>query len=442
MSDNIRDMKKFFLIAAAVAMSAACTGFGDDDPSNDGSGIELIGAYDDYDLSCDKDTVRFDVVAVKGNDYASWIATSDSDWLEIVPKEGAGPANVELRAAANPGNAVRKAEVSFRSGSSSVTISVGQSLNAGALPAESWYSTRYQDRTDRELAGLRGPVKSIFENQYTTYDKYYYDEAGHLIKEEYHNLDRNSVEVMWEHEYDSEGHRTRSYFKDSDGNPARVITYEYANKGKYVATDPSIWVQTLYTSGKGFPLSVWKDLSAMHYVDDTIVYYEKQDYTYEFKSDGVLTITTSCQIGRDAEPEVHSYTVVYNGDYPASNADQRVTATFASNGMPLTYSEGDGSRTFSFEPNDKVLVTREMHDKNPGGFVSTYWAEYLYNSNMDMVQYKRAHYAADQVYYDIFSKYWYDSYGNWVRREGTDQAAMQHDQIYSAREGRTIEYYR
>lgn len=437
------NMRKFFTILAAAAVFASCDAIeGDsDNPGKDSPQIFFVGNEDSYSLSCDKDTARFTVFAVEGDNLAEWSASSDADWITVVPSGSTDREDIEIRAAANPEGKVRSAKVTFKAGNSKKTISVEQSLNAGAMPAESWYSARYQDRTDRELAGLRGPVKSIFENQYSTYYKYYYDEAGHLIKEEYHNLDRNSVEVIWEHEYDSEGHRIRSHY-DSEGSPVRVITYEYANKGKYVATDPSSWVQTLYTSGMGFPLSVWKDLSAIHYVDDTLLYYEKQDYTYEFDTDGNLTITTSCQVGRDGTPEVSSYVVVYDGEYPASNADYRVTATFASNGMPLTYSEGGGSRTFSFEPNDKVLVTKEMHDSNPGGYVSTYWAEYLYNSNMDMVQYKRAHYAADLVYYDIFSKYWYDSYGNWVRREGTEQAAMQHDQIWDAREGRTIEYYR
>ena len=432
------------MIAAVAVLCAAC-GTESTDPDSPGNAkvqITLVGAQDSYSLSCDKDTVRFDVSAIDGDNFAEWKATADADWITIIPEGSDIREGVEIRAAANPTGSVRSAKVTFSAGGNKQTVSIGQSLNAGAMPAESWYSAKYQDRTDREIAGLRGPVKSIFENQYTTYDKYFYDEAGHLIKEEYHNLDRNSVEVKWQHEYDSEGHRIRSHYDDSDGNPAQVITYEYNNKGKYVATDPAIWVQPLYTSGKGFPLSVWKDLSAMHYVDDTVVYYEKQDYTYEFESDGRLKITTSYQNGRDGVPEVHTYYVTYEGSYPATNDDGRVTATFASNGMPLTYSEGGGSRTFSFEPNDKVLVTKEMHDKNPGGFVSTYWAEYLYNSNMDMIQYKRAHYAADQIYYDIFSKYWYDSYGNWVRREGTDQAAMQHDQVWTAREGRTIEYYR
>ena len=34
-----------------------------------------------------------------------------------------------------------------------------------------WYSTNYWDRTDREKAGLRGPVKKWHITNYTTYDE-------------------------------------------------------------------------------------------------------------------------------------------------------------------------------------------------------------------------------------------------------------------------------
>ena len=103
-----------------------------------------------------------------------------------------------------------KADIVIKSGKKEQTLKVSQSLYAGALPDEPWFSKSYIERTDREKAGFRGPVKSWCEVTYTTYHKYFYDEAGHLVKEEYHDTSNNSVEVRWVHTYDAQGRRIKS----------------------------------------------------------------------------------------------------------------------------------------------------------------------------------------------------------------------------------------
>ena len=60
-----------------------------------------------------------------------------------------------------------------------------------------WYSVNYWDRTDRQKAGLRGPVKKWHIDNYTTYFEYEYDAAGHLVRKAYFNTQNEGSNYEW-----------------------------------------------------------------------------------------------------------------------------------------------------------------------------------------------------------------------------------------------------
>lgn len=390
-----------------------------------------------FDMPCDKDTVRVQFTLHKGDDYnQAWTAESSASWCTVKPTSGTGGDVLQIMVADNGSADVRTATISLKSGSSVSTLTVNQSLFGGAKAAEPWFTTNYWERTDREKAGLRGPVKSIYEDHYTTFYKYYYDEAGHLVKEEYHNLTENTVEERWLYEYDSNGRLA----KKVSGDGVFTFTFEYGNTGKLVPTDPFNWVP-IYVSGKDYPLTIFKDLSAIHYLDNSPYYYEKADYTFEFGSDGNLTVTETFQNGMEGQPQAYTYHVQYENGYPVSNSEYGIAATYASNGMPLTLSEENGNVRFTFLSNDRELVTETRDEPEASGMLPELWSRWKYNANADVTERKHAFYSTDQVYWDSYDKYFYDARGNWIRRTETIEGAWQKGQRIPARVGRVIEYY-
>ena len=446
-------MKKFFLLLAStgVVFAVSCEGLLGGDPADDngngngGSGvvIHMDSAPSEIELSYESDTTLFFFYATKGDEPAAWKIASPGDWCKVEPAEGTGSSEVKVTVSENTSATPREGVLTISSGKKSVTLPVKQSLYAGALPAESWFTKYYFDRTDREQAGLRGPVKSWYVDTYTTYNKYFYDEQGHLTREEYHNTANNSVSGIWVHTYDAAGHRVSSVC-DYGENCARTFTFEYENTGKYVATDATNWIPTLYRSGKEFPLTIWKDLSAIHYVDDSPVYYEKSDYTFVFDADGNLTITTAYQRDRNPEAEktIENYLVVYADGLPVSCANGGVVnATYAQNGMPISLSDYRGERTYRFVPDAISLLIESFREPKAGGFAPLLWADYSYNSNGDILHRHHAFYSNDQLYDDYYTKYHYDAHGNWVQRIEEIEPAMQHGTHSKSRAGRVIEYY-
>ena len=408
--------------------------------------VDIVWIYGEKEnsLSCEKDTAKVSFAAHIGDNYdVEWKVETSESWCTVKPASGVGSGEIAVALAANDTPSPRSAKIAIKSGTSVTTFSVSQSLSGGAMPDESWFKTNYWERTDREKAGLRGPVKSWYEDHYTTFHKYYYDEKGHLVKDEYHNLDKNSVEVDWEYEYDSEGHLV----KQTSGVRGVGFSFEYKNNGKFVAADSFNWIP-VYISGKSFPLSIVKDLSAIHYLDDTVGYYEKKDMYYVFGEDGNLTITEYFQLGRDEEnpqKETHEYQVTYEDGYPVHFQTDyySTTSTYASNGMPLTLvNKGSGGNiSYSFYPNDKKLLTKRMDEPEATGFMPLIWDEYQYNTNSDITRRDHAFFSADQLYLDTYDKYVYDAHGNWIRRVETIEPGMQHGQRFPSNVGRVIEYY-
>ena len=215
----MKTIQKALLALIPAVLFVSCGETDPEDPDNGGNGgangkdktdIHMIDVLPLYELAADKDTalIRF-TVTLEDSD-ADWSISSSADWCKAEPASGKGLGEVNIIVTDNPTASERKADVVISAGKNTHIVKVSQCLYAGAMPDESWFSKPYYDRTDREKAGLRGPVKSWYNSTYTTYDKYYYDEAGHLVKEESYDTSDNSMEVDWVHSYDAQGRRIKS----------------------------------------------------------------------------------------------------------------------------------------------------------------------------------------------------------------------------------------
>jgi hypothetical protein len=156
-------------------------------------------------------------------------------------------------------------------------------------------------------------------------------------------------------------------------------------------------------------MSVWKDLSAIHYVDDSPGYYERSDIAFEFQSDGSLTMTETYNRERDgSNPNVSVYHIVYENGLPVSCPESKVAVTYDAKGLPATLSTEDGAKTWTFLGHPRVLLAATMKEPKAQGMVACFWANYSYNSNGDNTRFERAYFSADQVYNDYFGKCFYD----------------------------------
>lgn len=449
----MRSTYRFLSILAAAALFFACEPLDSDDSGNSGGGnntkdkteIHIIDGKALYELSAGKDTVAIRFTVILDEKDADWSIESSADWCKAEPASGTGLGEVNIVVGENSSASAREAEITIHGGKNSEVLKVKQCLYAGALPDESWFSKPYYERTDREKAGLRGPVKSWYVSTYTTYDKYYYDEAGHLVKEEYYNTTDNYMEVRWVHSYDAQGRRVKSeqsYGSDAEGG--RTFTFEYGNTGKLVATNAYHWIefQEGWVSGKNFPLSIWKDLSAIHYLDNSPFYYEREDIVFAFQPDGNLVITdTYCRNQDGSAPDVSVYHIAYENGLPVSCAESEVAVKYDDKGNPAELSVDGGAKTWTFLSHPRLLLPATMSEPKAQGMVAQFWARYFYNSNGDGTRFQRAYFSADQEYNDYYIKYFYDAHGNWIQRNETTEPAFQHGEHFTSTVNREIEYY-
>lgn len=439
---------KILFALAALALFSACETTDPDDPngnSKDKTDIYLLDNQQSYALAATKDTVVVRLTVTLNEKDTDWSVSTSKDWCKVEPASGTGYGEISIIVTDNEKASERNADVVISSGGATKTIKINQGLYAGALPAESWFSKPYVDRTDREKAGLRGPVKSWYESTYASYDKYTYDEAGHLVKEEWFNTDNNTVEVRWVHSYDARGRRVKSEYKyGSDSDGSRVFTFEYDNPGKLVATDAYNWIEYKdgWVSGKDFPMSTWKDLSAIRYVDDSPAYYERYDLVYAFQPDGSLVLTETYNRERDgSNPDVSVYHLAYENGRPVSCTESGVSVTYDADGNPASLRIEGGAKSWTFLAHPRVLLAATMDEPKAQGMVAEFWARYSYNGNGDETRREHAYFSADQVYNDFYGKYFYDSHGNWTQRTEYKEPAFQHGEHFKTTATRVIEYY-
>ena len=303
-----------------------------------------------------------------------------------------------------------------------------------------WYSTNFWERTDRERAGLRGPVKKWHISNYTTYDEYEYDAAGHLIREAYVNTDNPQNNHEWRYTYDSAGHRTRKEYFGSEDSPADYTIYEYDNPGKFVALE---WFM-MGPSVVGAEDGICKDLSKTIRVVEQPLSKNYSETSYTFGEDGNLTIRQSSYSINEGSTEKEGettleYTFVYEGGYPKSlSSDQLrfevVDITYYPNGMykdfeyleenAYNFETGKDRHTYKMLDNPRYLTVESFDLGGKASYMSLTpkWIRRTYDEHFDIVRNDESYgdddftEGAEPTYTDTWAEYTYDKYGNWTTR--------------------------
>ena len=303
-----------------------------------------------------------------------------------------------------------------------------------------WYSTNFWDRTDREKAGLRGPVKKWHVSNYTTYDEYEYDREGRLVKESYVNIDNSESNYSWLYTYDNKGHCIKKESVGSSESAPDYTLYEYNNPGRYVALE---WF-AMGPEVSGAENGLQKDLSRSVRVIEQPFSKIYNETTYSFNSDGNLVIRqSSYEIYYNSEEreneQASEFTIVYENGYPKSLDSDKlrfkiVNITWYSNGMykDFVYKEenaynfetGWDIHTYKMLDNPRYLAVETF---DLGGRVSITsltpkWMRKSYDAHFDIVKneegYGEEAYTpgVEPTYTDTWTDYTYDKYGNWITR--------------------------
>ena len=299
---------------------------------------------------------------------------------------------------------------------------------------EDWYQTFFWDRTDRQKAGIRGPVKSIHRSTPIYSDDRYniftFDEAGHLIKNEYIQTDTDIYNHTYIYTYDQAGHRTSMEFKTPNGGCG--YTCEYNNGDRYVAVNGWNWIHmygVLMEQAGGYAdcedlVGIMKGLSRVHFERMDELWIDIRDYEYVFGEDGNLTITLTRSYGQERdnlsqETDTHYLTYkdglpvhcIYETDLGSSVID----VEWQSNGLPAKWMDA-GGETYEYAQSSRTVLPLKHY-----GYID--WGgmrgeEYFYDDHFDLV--KRSLDIDDQqfgLHYDDFTEYTYDKYGNWTSRK-------------------------
>lgn len=303
-----------------------------------------------------------------------------------------------------------------------------------------WYSTNFWDRTDRERAGLRGPVKKWHISNYTTYDEYEYDREGRLIKESYVNTQSPESNTTCIYTYDANGHCTKKEYVVSGDEAPDYTLYEYNNTGKYVALN---WFM-MGPEVSGAENGIQKDLSRSLRVIEQPFSKQYQEVTYTFDSDGNLVVRQSSyeiyQGSEEKENEESSeFTFIYENGYPKSLASDKlrfeiVDITWYPNGMykdfvykeenAFNFETGWDTHTYKMLDNPRYLAveTFDLEGKASISGLVPKWMRKTYDAHFDIVKneedYGDEDYTpgAEPSYTDTWTEYTYDKYGNWVTR--------------------------
>lgn len=326
-----------------------------------------------------------------------------------------------------------------------------------------WYSVNFWDRTDRQKAGLRGPVKKWHISQYTTYDEYEYDQAGHLIREAYVNTDDAERNHEWRYTYDAQGHLTKAEYFDvfcEDGQPSSYWVYEYENTGKYVAREWFMMGPEISDAENG----ICKDLSRAEYVIVQPLTSVFREYTYTFRNDSLVISEHSydLDLGSD-EPRndvSYEYAFAYENGLPKSLSTDKLrfqidNITYYSNGMykdfvyreenAYNFDTGWDVHTYKMLDNPRYL---EVDTFSLGGTASYMTltpqsVKVTYDSHYDLVRNEEWYTAKTDTaatFTDTWANYTYDKYGNWVTRDETIVARWT-GQVSTSTITRVMEYF-
>ena len=325
-----------------------------------------------------------------------------------------------------------------------------------------WYSVNYWDRTDRQKAGLRGPVKKWHISNYTTYDEYEYDLAGHLIRKAYVNIDNEDSNREWRYTYDAQGHCTKAEFFDvfCDGEPSEYWVYEYENTGRYVAREWFMMGPEISDAENG----ICKDLSRAYLVIKQPLSASYRDYTYTFRNDSLVIRehTYNTDLGSDERlNEVsYEYAFAYKDGYPNSLSTDKLsfqidTITYYPNGMykdfvyrektAYNFDTGWDRYSYTMLDNPRYLEVDTFSLGGTASFMSLtpQYKKKTYDSHFDIVR-NQEWYSANTdtlpTFTDTWVNYTYDKYGNWVTRDETVIARLT-GQASTSTITRVMEYF-
>ena len=300
---------------------------------------------------------------------------------------------------------------------------------------QDWYQTFFWDRTDRQKAGIRGPVKSIHASipiySNDRYNIFTFDEAGHLIKNEYKQIDTDEYNHVTTYTYDDAGHRVRMEF--TTAHQKYGYTCEYNNGDRYVAVNGRDWIHqdgVLLSDEGGYAdcqdlVGILKGLSKVHFerIDEGF-WIDIRDYEYVFGEDGNLTITLTQSYGQESSnlaQEVSTSYVTYKDGlpchsvYPTDLGSREVDVQWQPNGLPAKRVE-TGGETHEYVENSRTVLLQKHYGTVGWGGIGE--SVLFYDEHFDLV--KTSLDANDETYglhYDDYSAYTYDKYGNWTSRK-------------------------
>lgn len=303
-----------------------------------------------------------------------------------------------------------------------------------------WYATNFWERTDRQKAGIRGPVKKWHISNYTTYDEYEYDEAGHLVKKAYVNTDNSSLNHEWRYTYDSAGNRIKEEYIGSPEELGDYTVYEYENEGKFVATDGFMMGPAVTGLEDELIKGLSRKVRAIEQPFSTLY----QETLYTFGEDGNLTVTeTDYEIYESSEEreneESRSYTVVYENGYPKSFDSEAyrfkvLNVTYYPNGMykdfeyleenSYNFDTGWDRHTYKMLDNPRYLEVESFDLEGTASYMTLTpkWTRITYDEHFDIVRNEESYGSDDYVegaeptFVDTWTEYTYDKYGNWTTR--------------------------
>ncbi|MBR3659029.1 MAG: RHS repeat protein, partial [Bacteroidaceae bacterium] len=204
-----------------------------------------------------------------------------------------------------------------------------------------WYTVNFWDRTDRQKAGLRGPVKKWHIDNYSTYNEYEYDRAGRLVREAYVNTRNEGSNYEWIYTYDAQGHLTKAECFDvfcENGEPCEYWEYEYENTGKYVAREWFMMGPQISDAEN----AICKELSKASFVVVQPLSSTYRQYTYTFRNDSLVICEYSynTDLGNDEKLNevTYDYAFAYENGYPKSLQTDKLrfqidNITYYPNGM-------------------------------------------------------------------------------------------------------------
>ena len=329
-------------------------------------------------------------------------------------------------------------------------------VDPSTLPAESWFTVNYQNRTDVQKAGFRGPVHTVKETvnyvnggpRYNTYTEWEYDRDGNLVRVSYVDEDEPDNNMKLTMKYDSEGHRTEAkMFNGLSPAPFREYDFKYHNDTRLVAFSWYNWVGETFTDmhiDYSFDV-LWRGLSESRMVLDMGDSHRVEERTYTFDSDGNLTIHTKTVNWNDWDPEggmsmeTKDYPVIYSNGFPYSSASWIVSCSWHLNGMPAKLQKQGGYVTTWYET--YYWLCKKSYTGGPEGMLSPIWEDYSYDSNWDITSVEAAYASEDDVHHYSWNMYGYDRYGNWVKRNYTYEPILQPGEFSTDMLVREIKYW-